>query len=160
MPTCPYCQVEAERTDSAKIYNGRSFGEIYLCRNYPQCDARVSIRNGQPVGTLARHELRELRKRCHARFDPIWQTGGLSRAQAYGFLQKLMRLLNKQDAHIARFDERRCREFLDKIDCALCVDMAHKGEDFFPSHHGSVGCRSHSLASGGHRSHCTCDACF
>jgi len=29
-----------------------------------------------------------------------------------------------------------------------------------PGHIGSMSCRSGSLASGGNRSHCTCDTCF
>jgi hypothetical protein len=29
-----------------------------------------------------------------------------------------------------------------------------------PSHRGSSSCRSGSIASGGHKAHCTCDGCF
>lgn len=31
---------------------------------------------------------------------------------------------------------------------------------FGPSHDGMKGCKSGSIASGGQRSHCTCDVCF
>lgn len=39
--------------------------------------------------------------------------------------------------------------------CELCADPT-----YLPSHRGSVGCESGSIASGGTRSHCTCDRCF
>jgi hypothetical protein len=29
-----------------------------------------------------------------------------------------------------------------------------------PTHNGSARCQSYSIASGGHRSHCSCDVCF
>jgi hypothetical protein len=41
-------------------------------------------------------------------------------------------------------------------DCATCQSP----ETFKPSHDGSRLCESGSLASGGHRRHCTCDTCF
>ena len=40
--------------------------------------------------------------------------------------------------------------------CKLCEEQ--KG--FGPSHDGSKSCESESIASGGNRSHCTCDTCF
>lgn len=33
-------------------------------------------------------------------------------------------------------------------------------DPYGPSHDGSTRCQSGSLASGGTRSHCTCDACY
>ena len=42
-------------------------------------------------------------------------------------------------------------------DCGMCADISG---GFGPSHNGSRGCESGSIASGGHRSHCTCDRCF
>jgi hypothetical protein len=40
----------------------------------------------------------------------------------------------------------------------LCRQCAQ--DEMGPSHNGSARCESHSIASGGHRSHCTCDVCF
>lgn len=42
-------------------------------------------------------------------------------------------------------------------ECSLCVSI---GKGIGPSHMGSSRCESGSLASGGIRSHCTCDSCF
>ena len=41
-------------------------------------------------------------------------------------------------------------------DCRTCQG----GESTRPSHDGSARCESGSLASGGYKSHCTCDTCF
>ena len=160
---CTYCPGVMEERDSAVVYNGQSFGPILLCSNFPQCDARVGIRNGKPLGTPARHELRELRKQCHAKFDPLWKEGDLSRTEAYQFLQKIMGLIDADDAHIAKFDESRCRRFLMRIDCKTCRDFPG---GFGPSHEGSSACRNFrvlghgAIAAGGTTAHCTCAGCF
>jgi len=45
-------------------------------------------------------------------------------------------------------------------ECKSCDRYRENGETFFPNHYGSARCRSGSVASGGDRSHCTCDTCF
>ena len=47
-----------------------------------------------------------------------------------------------------------------KGECRSCDGFRERGESFFPSHQGSPRCQSSSIASGGHRSHCTCDTCW
>ena len=42
-----------------------------------------------------------------------------------------------------------------KKECEGC-----KEQGMFPSHNGSAMCQSGSIASGGHKAHCTCDVCF
>jgi hypothetical protein len=44
--------------------------------------------------------------------------------------------------------------------CKWCEDIASKDDGYGPSHRGSIRCESGSIASGGRRSHCTCDTCF
>ncbi len=57
---CPFCNSSVSLVDSAKVY-GRSYGFIYLCDQYPKCDARVGCHPGsnKPLGTLADKELRK-----------------------------------------------------------------------------------------------------
>ena len=165
---CPYCNVPANLIGSAVFYGGRDYGKIYLCSNYPQCDARVGAHshNGKPLGTMARFALRELRKACHAKLDPLWKDGIMSRTETYAFLQKLMRLVSADDAHIAKFDERRCEEFLRRFDCPTCVQGIKTGQDYGPGHDGSSACRNYrvmghgAIAAGGTTAHCTCAGCF
>ena len=151
---CPYCDVQANYVDSAVVYNGRSFGMIYLCPNYPECDARVGVETttGRPLGTLARHELRELRKACHERFDTLWQgvspmspgssprpsDMSMTRSEAYSYLRKLMGL-SAEEAHIGQFDEQQCGRFLKRWGCQTCRE--YPGEPG-PSHDGSKACRN------------------
>jgi len=42
-----------------------------------------------------------------------------------------------------------------KKECEGC-----KEQGMYPSHNGSAMCQSGSIASGGKKAHCTCDACF
>jgi len=44
-----------------------------------------------------------------------------------------------------------------EVACAACSQI---GGGVGPSHEGSPLCRCGSLASGGHRVHCSCDTCF
>jgi len=46
-------------------------------------------------------------------------------------------------------------EAMDTTNCKLC-----KNPGMGPSHNGSTHCESGSIASGGSKSHCSCDVCF
>ncbi len=48
----------------------------------------------------------------------------------------------------------------DKAECQECKYIREKYHGFGPSHDGSRGCESGSIASGGNNAHCTCDTCF
>lgn len=41
--------------------------------------------------------------------------------------------------------------------CQICAENCGK---IYPSHRGSSRCESGSIASGGNKTHCTCDICF
>jgi len=45
---CPYCGLPAKLVDSEIIYNGRSFGNAWVCSNYPECDAYVGCHRDDP----------------------------------------------------------------------------------------------------------------
>jgi ssDNA-binding Zn-finger/Zn-ribbon topoisomerase 1 len=85
---CPYCNSKVNLTDSAAVYHGKSYGDIYLCDKYPECDAYVGVHKGTtvPLGTMANKELREWRKKAHAVFDSLWKTGKITRKAAYNKL--------------------------------------------------------------------------
>ena len=160
---CPHCGVEANYVDSEVVYNGKSYGMIYLCSNFPTCDARTSARGkGRPVGTLARYSLRKLRKQCHARLDPLWKEGKMGRSKAYAFLAQLMNL-QPEVAHVGQFNQSQCQRFLMRIDCPICVKHPNIPG---PDHEGSSACRNFrvtghgAIAAGGTVAHCTCAGCF
>lgn len=110
---CPYCHKQAEFITSKQFY-GRDYGtNLYVCR---QCDARVGThgKGKEPLGTMANHKLRVLRKICHGKFDPRWnysKNRQRARSRAYGWLQKEMKL-TPQEAHIGMFDEEQCRKLI------------------------------------------------
>jgi hypothetical protein len=92
---------------------------MYLCGNYPQCDAYVGVHKsgpmeGHPFGTLANKKLRDMRHRLHATFDPIWKEGYISRHQAYSCLAYLLKL-DPKNTHIGSFDVTQCQLGLEKV---------------------------------------------
>ena len=115
-PICPYCDADAILIDSVIVY-GRSFGPIWLCSNWPDCDAYVAVHNGTetPLGTLANAELREWRKRAHKAFDPLWQRDGMSRRMAYQWMQNLLGL-PREKAHIAMLNLEECQKLCQEAD--------------------------------------------
>lgn len=109
---CNICGGTASLQDSAKVYR-RSYGPIYICDDHPDCDSYVGVHRGttKPKGTLAGPELRDLRKRCHAAFDPLWRSGAMNRKQAYKWMIETMGI-KAHEAHIAMFDAGRCAQLL------------------------------------------------
>ena len=95
---------------------------MWVCANYPECDSYVGVHKYQaepkPLGTMANAELRGLRKRVHALFDPLWKSGPLrrfkgpkARKSAYWWLTDKMGITEGQ-FHTAEANEDQCRRAL------------------------------------------------
>jgi len=96
---CDYCNQPARLcVFGGQDYPYRSdFGPIWVC---PSCDAWVRCHEGttNPLGRLANAELREMRSKAHAVFDPLWQgkmrrdgcAEGVARSAAYRWLSPLL----------------------------------------------------------------------
>lgn len=113
---CPYCHSVAKLTDSVIIYK-RSYGNVWICTNYPDCDAYVGTHkfdNRTPLGRLANAELREWKKKAHEAFDPLWRSGKMKRNKAYELMQMLMGL-TKEQAHIGELDVIQCKILIEKL---------------------------------------------
>lgn len=107
---CPYCNKKASFITSKKFY-GKDYGSnMYICR---PCDAYVGTHGNttRALGTMAKYELRELRKKAHAAFDPLWRDKIMTRTEAYTWMQETMKL-EKKDAHIGLFDEEQCQRLV------------------------------------------------
>ena len=119
---CNYCHAIADLVDSEVVY-GSSKGNIYLCSEYPVCDAYVGVHKGDnwPLGTLANKELRASRNRLHILFDKLWKNEKLTRTEAYTLLQKRMKLTPLK-THIAKFDLNQCKHAID-----LCYEFQKIG---------------------------------
>src|SRR5690242_20477553 len=106
---CPYCGAEVALEDSAMIY-GQSYGMVYVCTRYPECDAYVGCHKGtiQALGRLANRELRQWKQNAHACFDPLWKSERLSRSDAYAWLSRQMGT-PPEETHIGMFDVDQCK---------------------------------------------------
>lgn len=114
--SCPYCGSNASLVSDAVVYGTDKYGMIYLCDNYPTCDAYVGVHEGTnlPKGSLANAELREWRKKAHTAFDRVWR-GKISRKKGYKLMQNLMGMDEKQ-AHIGEFDVEQCKMLIRKLE--------------------------------------------
>lgn len=114
-PVCPYCGDVAEFTDSGVVY-GRSYGDLWLCKNYPVCDSYVGTHKetGEALGSMANKELRNWRKQAHSEFDVIWRKGHLSRKGAYKWMMSALKI-DESEAHIGMFDVDRCKALIEAL---------------------------------------------
>jgi len=118
--TCPYCEAAAVLVDSAEVYR-RSYGMIWLCR---PCKAWVGVHRDnpyhKPLGRLANAELRDWKKRAHAKFDPLWKgkirRDGCSKSKAreagYKWLANQLEI-RYRDCHIGMFDVEKCKKVVE-----------------------------------------------
>ena len=106
---CPYCGKEAEWVENKEVY-GRNYGKSYMMWLCRECDAFVGCHNNtkHPKGSLAKRELRELRKECHRLLDPQWKEVGRSRAETYAWLVK-----NTGVQHIGEADIDECKSVIE-----------------------------------------------
>ena len=111
---CPYCNASAELVNSREIYGTRdkNYGAFWLCRH---CDAYVGThknsKNYAPLGRLADKELRRWKQVAHNALDPLWQSGRMTRHEAYAYMSRLMGIPREQ-AHIGHFDTEQCKTLI------------------------------------------------
>lgn len=110
---CDYCHRPATRTTGRELYRGHrpDLNERIFWVCVP-CDARVGCHPGteRPLGGLANAELRKARNAAHAAFDPLWQSGGMRRHEAYAWLAKQMK---RKTVHVAESDLEACALIVD-----------------------------------------------
>lgn len=115
---CPYCGAKATLRPSSAVYGdaAKTDGFLYVCDRYPKCDAYVAAHRQSklPMGTLANGDLRHKRIEAHRAFNWFWESGLMSKSQAYKWMQAKLGL-SEEDAHIAKFGEYRCAQLI-----ALC----------------------------------------
>ena len=119
---CPYCEAKTEYIDSSYIYNGKSYGMVYMCK---PCDAYVGVHKGsdKALGRLADFDLREAKKRAHHYFDQIAKTSLINeiwkkwipdisnRKKAYKWLSKEMDL-SEELCHIGMMNIEQCEKVI------------------------------------------------
>ena len=123
-PVCPHCSQPAALVTGRVLYPHRpdlarlNFWRCDPCdahvgchkagARYERSDGALAISNGtNPLGMLANASLRIARHRAHGRFDRLWQSGWMSRHEAYDWLATTMNV-DRMDAHIGGFDAGQC----------------------------------------------------
>ena len=88
---------------------------LYVCSHYPECDAYVRVHAGTkiPVGSMANHELRMLRRFAHQYFDRLYRFGYMSKEDAYRWLADLVSA-PLSEAHIGHLGEYYCRQVIEE----------------------------------------------
>jgi len=92
---CAGCKkyVFARLTDGKEMYPHRRdlhsvpFWSCNACPAFVGCHHKTSEPT-RPLGVLATQALKNERKKIHALFDPLWQSGKIRRASAYGFVSE------------------------------------------------------------------------
>lgn len=111
-----YCGSPAILRSADGIYRDNNKNTmLYVCKNYPECDAYVRVHTGTtiPVGSLANHELRTLRRTAHQYFDQLYLSGMMSKQDAYQWLADLLSApLSK--AHIGYLGEYYCKVVIEE----------------------------------------------
>ena len=115
--TCPYCHSRAYLRPASVVYGQAPpdpAAKLYVCARFPFCDAYVAAhqKTRLPMGTLANKELRAKRKEAHQALDKLWQSGLMTRKEAYRLIQVYLGL-SEEDAHIAKFSLLRCEQVID-----------------------------------------------
>ncbi len=129
--TCPYCGSAVELKDAFAIYRRMGFGQVYVCSTYPLCDSYVGVHEGttKAKGSLANRELRELRQKVHAVFDPVWKDRGYDRSELY---EAAAKTLGVPEFHVGELRESEARLFLsnsaDLIRAMVCYVDARRKE--------------------------------
>lgn len=104
---CYYCGADTVLENSSVVY-GQDHGMVWRCA---PCDAYVGCHGDtdRSKGFVANKMLRNLRKRAHAAFDPLWRDGGpMSRDAAYAELSKHLKT-PPDETHIGMFDSDQCQ---------------------------------------------------
>jgi len=130
---CPYCGSPVVYRSADGIYHDNSKGTmLYVCSHYPECDAYVRVHAGThiPVGTLANHELRTLRRTAHHYFDQLYQSGMMSKQDAYQWLADLI-CAPLSEAHIGYLGEYYCRQVIEESRKLLERRHSGKRKGFF-----------------------------
>lgn len=113
---CPYCGSTVELRSADGIYKeNKNQTMLYVCRNYPACDAYGRVHPGTrvPLGTMANGKLRALREAAHTYFDRLHTSGIMTKEEAYYWLANLIQAPLGQ-AHIGFLGEYYCKRVMEE----------------------------------------------
>lgn len=93
----------------------REGAKAYVCARYPACNSYVMAHPDtlEPMGSLAGPELRRLRYEAHQQFNRIYESGLMSKQEAYQWLAGVVQAPMRH-AHIGHLGDYYCREVIRK----------------------------------------------
>mgnify|MGYP001622946667 FL=1 len=122
-----HCGAKATLRPCSYVYGAKAKtnGYLYVCDRYPECDSYVGAHQKtlKPMGSLANGDLRYERILAHKAFDWIWQSGLMSRRDAYLWLEVKLGVGHNQ-AHIAMLSEFMCDRLI--TICSQMQKQRHK----------------------------------
>ena len=113
---CPYCGSTVEYRSAEGIYKEHHKNTmLYVCTNYPECDAYVRVHEGTniPVGTLANYKLRSLRNEAHKLLDQIQRKGIMTKQECYQWIANII-MAPLSQAHIGYLGDYYCQVVIDE----------------------------------------------
>ena len=113
---CPYCGSTVEYRSAEGIYKDNHKNVmLYVCTNYPECDAYVRVHEGtnKPVGTLADSKLRAMRLEAHKLLDKIQKRGIMTKNECYQWIANTI-MSPLSQAHIGYLGEYYCKMVIDE----------------------------------------------
>ena len=126
---CPCCKrKEVCIVKGNKVYgSGYEHLDLYQCET---CLALVGMHTDEenkkaPKGLLADSDTRQMRKRCHEVFDPMWKQERKTRSEAYKYLSVIMGVPMSM-AHFACFDYEMCRRFIELMSTRHVWDLDYQ----------------------------------
>lgn len=96
------------------LRRGSRFGLYWGCVDFPRCQATHGAhqRTGMPLGTPGDRLTRGARKAAHQFFDPMWQSGQMSRVAAYEWMRRVLGV-PRERAHISRLTQAECETLIE-----------------------------------------------
>lgn len=110
--TCPECGAQMVLKYSGKF----KVPVFYSCSQYPKCRTTHGAHpDGRALGIPANAETKKARIEAHEAFDRLWKLGGMSRGQAYAWMQQVLSL-TEDEAHIGKFTTEQCVRLVAEVE--------------------------------------------
>jgi hypothetical protein len=122
---CPCCGGPAVLVHNRALY-GKNIGEWPVVWYCLCCEASVGCHpfSVYPLGRMADRATKNARAQVHALLDPLWQSGRMTREQAYWRLAELMGVPPWEQVHVGQMTMAECAR------AAECLRPLSLVEDF------------------------------
>lgn len=135
-----HCGSRVVLRDAAEVCRTHRAGaKAYVCARYPICNSYVMAHpdTQAPMGSLAGPELRKLRREAHVEFNRLYESGLMTKRDAYQWLAQTVQA-PMAHAHIAHLGDYYCRVVIRKsrelMSNRMMLDQVAGGECYVAAH--------------------------